>query len=58
MTITVLDDTESTIDARIDGDRVWIAPDDPLRASVEAASRHHLVSVTLEWPPPPAALPD
>ncbi len=28
MPITVLDDTETTIDARIDGDRVWIAPDD------------------------------
>ena len=37
---------------------LWPAPDDPQRASVEAASRHHLVSVTLEWPPPPAALPD
>ena len=37
---------------------LWPAPDDPLRTSVEAASRHHLVSVTLEWPPPPVILPD
>ena len=28
MTITVLDDAESTVDARIDGDRVLIAADD------------------------------
>ncbi len=28
MTITVLDDTESSVDARVDGERVWIAPSD------------------------------
>lgn len=28
MTITVLDDRETTLDARIDGDAVWISPTD------------------------------
>ncbi|WP_436794907.1 hypothetical protein [Actinospongicola halichondriae] len=28
MTITVLDDAETTVDARIDGDAVWISADD------------------------------
>jgi endonuclease/exonuclease/phosphatase family metal-dependent hydrolase len=29
----------------------WPAPGDPMAATVQTASRHHLVSVTLEWPP-------
>ncbi len=28
MTITVLDDSETTVDARVDGDAVWISPSD------------------------------
>ena len=36
----------------------WPAPSDPMAATVQTASRHHLVSVTLEWPPAAAAAPD
>lgn len=31
---------------------LWPDTDDPLTAKVRTASRHHLVSVTLDWPPP------
>ena len=36
----------------------WPSPTDPMSATVQTASRHHLVSVTLEWPPAAAATPD
>ena len=41
-------------DARV----LWPDPADPLAAIVQTASRHHLVSVTLDWPPAPVTLPD
>jgi hypothetical protein len=40
-------------DLRIRGARVvWPDATDPFAATVQRASRHHLVSVTLDWPPP------
>ncbi|MDX5401297.1 MAG: endonuclease/exonuclease/phosphatase family protein, partial [Rhodobacterales bacterium] len=37
---------------------LWPDPGDPMATTVQAASRHHLVIVTLDWPPTAATPQD